>query len=51
MTAARADSRMATRVWFPEDRGEHFELNNGIFCAVLMGEPAYQVSSGEIVAL
>lgn len=51
MEAARADSRLATRVWFPEDRGTHFELNNGVNCAVLIGEPAYQVSSGEIVAL
>lgn len=51
MTAARSDARLATRVWFPEDRGAHFELNNGVNCAVLIGEPAYQVSSGEIVAL
>jgi hypothetical protein len=51
MEAARNDARLATRVWFPEDRGAHFELNNGVNCAVLIGEPAYQVSSGEIVAL
>lgn len=42
---------MATRVWYPEARTAYFELNDGIHCAVLIGEPAYQVSSGEIVAL
>jgi len=51
MQAARAESRLATRVWFPEDRGELLDLGNGINAQILVGEPAYQVTSGEIVAL
>lgn len=51
MDAARADKRLAVRVWYPEARGELLHLDNGIHAEVLIGNPAYQVSSGEIVAL
>lgn len=51
MDAARKDARLATRIWYPEARGELFDLGNGINAAVLIGPPAYQVSSGEIVAI
>lgn len=51
MDAARKDIRLATRIWFPEPRGDLFDLGNGINAAILVGAPAYQVSSGEIVAI
>jgi hypothetical protein len=47
--AARADARLATRVWYPEPRGELLDIGNGINAVVLIGAPAYQVSTGEIV--
>mgnify|MGYP003575122164 CR=1 FL=1 len=49
--AARKDSRLVSRVWFPEPRGDLVDMGNSINAAVLIGEPAYQVSSGEIVAI
>lgn len=51
MQAARADKRVVTRVWFPEERGDLLDVGNGINAQVLVGDPAYQVTSGEIVAL
>lgn len=51
MDAARADKRLAVRLWYPEDRGDILHLDNGIHAEVLIGNPAYQVSSGEIVAV
>lgn len=51
LEAARADKRLATRVWFPEPRGDLVDVGNSINAAVLIGAPAYQVSSGEIVAV
>jgi hypothetical protein len=51
MEAARKDGRLVTRMWYPEPRGDLFDLGNGINAAVLIGPPAYQVSSGETVAI
>lgn len=51
ITAARKDVRLATRIWYPEPRGDLFGLGNGINAEVLIGAPAYQVSSGEIIAI
>lgn len=51
MQAARKDGRLVTRVWFPEPRGDLLDIGNGINAQVLVGDPAYQVTSGEIVAL
>jgi len=51
METARADKRRAVRVWYPEPRGDILHLNNGVMAEVLIGNPAYQVSSGDIVAL
>jgi len=48
---ARKDARLTTRIWYPEPRGDLFDLGNGINAQVLIGSPAYQVSSGEIVAI
>ena len=51
MDAARKDARLATRIWHPDARGDLFDLGGGINAQVLIGNPAYQVSSGEIVAI
>lgn len=51
ITAARKDARLTTRIWYPEPRGHLFDIGNGINAEVLVGAPAYQVSSGEIVAI
>jgi hypothetical protein len=51
ITAARADARLTTRIWYPEPRGDLLDIGNGINAQVLIGAPAYQVSSGEIVAI
>jgi len=49
--AARADARLATRVWYPDPRGDLLDLGNGINAEVLIGAPAYQVSTGDIIAI
>lgn len=51
MDAARGESRLVTRVWYPEQRHALLDLGNGINAEVLIGDPAYQLTSGEIVAL
>lgn len=51
MDASRAETRIVTRMWYPERRPALFNLGNGINAEVLIGDPAYQVTSGEIVAL
>lgn len=50
MDAARAESRLVSRAFYPEPRTE-FELGNGIFAAAALGEPGYQLSSGETITL
>lgn len=47
----RAEKRLVTRIWHPTPEGELFDLGQGVSAQVLMGDPAYQVTSGEIVAL
>jgi hypothetical protein len=47
----RAEKRQVVRCWYPEARGDLFELGNGVHAEVLIGNPAYQVSSGDIVAV
>jgi hypothetical protein len=49
--AARSDARLATRIWYPDPRGDLFDLGAGVNAHVFIGEPAYQVSSGEIVVI
>jgi hypothetical protein len=49
--AVRAEERQVTRVWHPEPEGALLHLKDGVHAEVLIGEPAYQVSSGETVAL
>lgn len=51
ITAARAEHRQVTRIWYPDERPALFELDNGSNASVVIGDPAYQVSDGEIVAL
>lgn len=50
MDAARAEKRLVSRAFYPEPRAE-FELFDGIFAAVALGEPGYQLSSGEMITL
>lgn len=47
----KAEKRLITRIWHPEALGDLFDLGNGINAQVLTGDPAYQVTSGEIVVL
>lgn len=51
MVAMRNESRIVVRCWHPEEHEALFDVGNGVNAEVLMGNPAYQVSSGEIVAL
>lgn len=45
------EKRQVSRVFHPEPQGELMALPNGSNAQVLVGEPAYQLTSGEIVAL
>jgi hypothetical protein len=49
--AIRAEPGQVVRCWFPEPRGPLFQLDNGANAEVLIGAPAYQLTSGDIVAL
>ena len=49
--AVHDERRQVVRMWFPEQRDALYALGNGTNAEVLIGEPAYQVTSGEIVAL
>lgn len=51
MTAARAEKRHVVRVWHPEAEGDLLDLGSGINADIQVGDPAYQLTSGEIVAL
>lgn len=51
MAAARAEKRQVTRCWHPAPDCELFELGAGINAQVLIGDPAYQVTDGDIVTL
>lgn len=47
----RGHAELATRCWYPQDHGPLFEVRAGINVEVLIGEPAFQLTSGEIVTL
>lgn len=49
--AARKAPGLVARVWHPEAVGELLDLRHGVNAEVLVGNPAYQLSSGEIVAV
>lgn len=49
--AARAETRLVSRCFYPEPRSALLELGAGINAAVVIGEPGYQLSSGEIITL
>jgi hypothetical protein len=49
--AVLAEPRQVTRAFHPEPEGDLLPLPNGSNAEVLVGEPAYQVTSGEIVAI
>lgn len=49
--AARAHAGLVSRVFHPEPQGELVELRDGINAGVAVGEPGYQLSSGELVRL
>lgn len=51
IAAATAESRAVTHVWHPEAAGALVDVGAGVNARVAAGEPAYQVSDGEIVAL
>ena len=40
-----------SRCWYPDPPIEFLEIGNNIMVRVLDGEPAYQMSSGEMVTL
>jgi hypothetical protein len=49
--AALAEPRHVVRLWHPAAEGELLDLGNGINAEIQVGDPAYQLTSGEIVAL
>lgn len=49
--AVRGEARTVTRCWHPEAEPGLIDTGNGVMAEILVGNPAYQVSSGEIVAL
>lgn len=51
MTAARAENRQVTRVFYPVVDGELLQLPNGTNAVLEVGEPGYQLSSGELIPL
>lgn len=49
--AVRGEHRIVARCWHPEATPGLIDTGNGVMAYLLVGNPAYQVSSGEIVAL
>lgn len=49
--AVKAESRLITRIWHPEATVALHDLGHGVNAQVLVGDPAYQVTTGEIVSL
>lgn len=47
----RGEKRLVARLWHPAARPGLFDQGHGVMAEVLVGNPAYQLSSGEIVAL
>lgn len=47
----RASEHQVSRCWYPDADLELIDMANGSMVAVLVGEPAYQLSSGEIILL
>ncbi|MES2148601.1 MAG: hypothetical protein V4508_02300 [Pseudomonadota bacterium] len=47
----RAVRHQVARCWHPDARGEVFDMPNGSMVAVLVGAPAYQLSTGETINL
>ena len=45
----RGESRQIARVWHPDPLAALVPLKNGSNAEVLIGEPAYQLVTGEIV--
>ena len=47
-----AEKRIVTRIWHPApEGGPLFDVGAGVNAEVLTGDPAYQLTSGEIVAI
>lgn len=51
MTAVRAEQRQVARIWYPEPRGDLFQLPNGSNAHVVEGPAAYQCSCGTKIHL
>lgn len=45
------EKRMVTRVWHPQAPVDLVSIGRDVNAVVVVGNPAYQVTSGEIVAL
>lgn len=51
MSAVQAEKRRVTHVFHPEPAHDLLHLGQGIHARVAVGEPSYQLDSGETVAL
>ena len=51
MTAVLADARQVTRVFHPEPVGALLQLSNGTNAVLAVGEPGYQITTGEVIAV
>ncbi|HEX7644846.1 MAG TPA: hypothetical protein VF472_21810 [Burkholderiaceae bacterium] len=49
MAAVKAERAQVSRCWHPEAPIELIDLGRDLRARVLVGEPAYQLSSGEII--
>jgi uncharacterized membrane protein len=49
--AVRASEKRVTRMFYHEARPELFDLGNGVNACVVLGDPGYQTTDGEIVTL
>lgn len=51
MALVHEEKQQIVRCWHPEPKGELAQLKNGSNIEVLVGETAYQLTTGEIIAL
>lgn len=49
--AVRNEKRLVARCWHPEAVPGLIDTGDGVMAESLVGNPAYQLSSGDIVAL
>ena len=51
MAAVTASKAQVSRCWHPEPAAELIQMPNGSNVAVLTGDAAYQLTTGEIITL